>query len=92
MYFETVGGQRMIESISYNLLRIADAIEEELKIAQKPMRKQHLVATNEESFLTCVNHLLDNDCLYIDRFRDNNSNLIYILYEERTYKQDGKTR
>lgn len=85
MYLETVNGQKMMESISYNLLRIADAIEEELKIAQKPVRKQHIVATNEESFLTTVNYLLDNGGLYIDRFRDTNSNLIYILYEERVY-------
>lgn len=83
MYLETVGGQKMMESISYNLLRIADAIEEELKIVQQPVRKQHIIATKEESFLTTVNFLLDNGNLYIDRFRDNNSNLIYILYEER---------
>ena len=77
----------MMESISYNLLRIADAIEEELKIVQQPVRKQHIITTNEESFLTTVNFLLDNGNLYIDRFRDNNSNLIYILYEERMWKQ-----
>lgn len=85
MYLETVDGQEIMRSISSNLLRIADSIEEELKLAYQPKRKQHIIATNEENFLTVLNNLLDSGCLYVDQFRDNNSNLIYILYEERFY-------